>query len=117
MASVFSYIGFAWRIILKLWHYFVHGFAIFIASIMFYSIYHQAELIHLITFLRNSPSENIAEIIRVITYYCIALTVIAVAISIAAKGIPGCVWETNNIVRLRYRGWVYSNAIRSLADL
>ncbi|EFJ5374110.1 hypothetical protein AFM41_004430 [Escherichia coli] len=103
VASVFCYIGFAWRIILKLWHYFVHGFAIFIASIMFYSIYHQAELIHLITFLRNSPSENIAEIIRVITYYCIALTVIAVAISIAAKGIPIFVSATEIAINKKIR--------------
>ncbi|HEA8959839.1 TPA: hypothetical protein RXQ35_004672, partial [Escherichia coli] len=29
----------------------------------------------------------------------------------------GCVWETNNIVRLRYRGWVYSRAIRRFQGL
>jgi len=29
----------------------------------------------------------------------------------------GCVWETYNIVRLRYRGRVYSRAIGGLAGL
>ncbi len=103
VASVFSYIGFALRIIIMLWNYFVHSFAIFIAFIMFYSFYHHEELTHLITFLRNSPSENITEIIRVIAYYCITLTVIAVAISIVAKGIPIFVSATEIAINKKIR--------------
>ncbi|HFN4413756.1 TPA: hypothetical protein ACHFYU_004766 [Escherichia coli] len=36
---------------------------------------------------------------------------------IRLPAILGCVWETNNIVRLRYRGWVYSRAIRRFQGL
>ncbi len=38
-------------------------------------------------------------------------------VSLPYSTYEGCVWETYNIVRLRYCGRVYSYAIRSLADL
>lgn len=103
VASVFSYIGFVWRIILRLWHYFVQGFTIFIAFFMLYSLYHQAELTQLITELRNSPSEHIAEIIRTITKTCIILTVIAVTLSILIQGTPVFVSATENAINKKIR--------------
>ena len=103
VASVFSYIGFVWRLILRVWHYFVHGFSVIIAFFMLYSLYHQAELAQLITELRNAPSEHIAEIIRTITNTCIILTVFAVILSILIKGTPVFVSATENAINRKIR--------------
>lgn len=103
VASAFSYMGFVWRMILRLWHYFVQGFSVFIAFFMLYSLYHQAEVTQLITELRNAPSEHIAEIIRTITNTCILLTVIAAMLSIFIKGTPVFVSATENAINKKIR--------------
>lgn len=103
VASVFSYIGFVWRLILRVWHYFVQGFSVIIAFFMLYSVHHQAELTQFITDLRNSDSENIAEFIRTITYTCIIMTVIAAILSIFTKGSPVFVSATENAINKRIR--------------
>lgn len=103
VASVFSYIGFVWRMIQRFWHYFVQTISIFIALFLLYFFQNQAELPQLITELRNAPSQHIAQIINTITYTGIVLTTIAGTLSIILKGTPAYVTATENAINKKIR--------------
>ncbi|ECC1675615.1 hypothetical protein FNX24_21680 [Salmonella enterica] len=103
IASVFSYISFVWKLILRLWHYFVHGISVIVALFMLYSLYHQVEVTQLINELRNANSEYISEMIREITTTCIILTLIAAILSILIQGTPVFVSATENAINKKIR--------------
>lgn len=103
VASVFSYVGFVWRIVIRLCSYFVQSFAVIIALFMLYSSFHSVETTQFITELRNTPSERIAEAIRSITNICVILTSIACALSIFIKGIPVFVSASENGINKKIR--------------
>ncbi|KAA6093900.1 hypothetical protein [Pantoea sp. B_9] len=103
IASVFSYIGFSWRVILILWNYFVQSLCIFMVIFLLYFFHHQTELTQLITDLRNASSQHIAEIIRTITNTCVVLTVIAGSLSVCIKGTPVYVSATESAINKKIR--------------
>ncbi len=103
IASIFSYIGFVWRMILRLWHYFIQTLSIFTVLFLLYFFQNQTELAQLITELRNAPSLHIAEIIRTITYTCLILTAIAGMLSILLKGTPAYVTATEKAINKKIR--------------
>lgn len=103
VASVFSYVGFVRRIVIRLWSYFVQSFAVIIAIFMLYSLFHSAEVTQFVTELRNAPSERIAEAIRSITNICVLLTVIACTLSCFIKGTPVFVSASENGINKKIR--------------
>ncbi|EKQ8286760.1 hypothetical protein P6Y92_004792 [Salmonella enterica] len=103
VASVFSYIGFVWKFIIRLWSYFVQCFSVLFALFMLYSLSHPSEITQFIEQIRSLPSENIAYGIRALTNTCILVTIMAYALSFFLKGAPVFVSATENAINKKIR--------------
>ncbi|EIB3086664.1 hypothetical protein ACM3MO_004946 [Escherichia coli] len=103
VAVVFSYVGFVWKFIIRLWSYFVQSFAVIIALSMLYFFSHPAETTQFVIELRNASSETIAEGIRSVTNICVFLTIIASTLSFFIKGTPVYVSASENSINKKIR--------------
>ncbi|EJF6879695.1 hypothetical protein M8213_002219 [Escherichia coli] len=91
ISAVFSYVGFIWKFIIKLWVYFAQSIAVIIAFSMLYFFTHLGETTQFVTELRNASSETIAEAIHSVANICVFVTVIACTLNLLIKGIPAFV--------------------------
>lgn len=103
VAAVFSYVGFAWKFIIRLWSYFVQCFSVLFALFMLYSLSHPAEITQFIDEMRSLPSESIANGIRSLTNTCILVTIMSYALSFFLKGSPVFVSATENAINKKIR--------------
>ncbi|NWA64093.1 hypothetical protein HX773_24655 [Pantoea sp. B9002] len=103
VAAVFSYVGFVWKFIIRLWSYFVQCFSVLFALFMLYSLFHPAEITQFIDEMRSLPSENIANGIRSLTNICILVTIMSYAISFLLKGSPVFVSASENAINKKIR--------------
>lgn len=102
VASVFSYVSFVWKLIVRLWTYFVQSFTVILAlSMLFFSL--SPEATQFVTELQNAPSETIVEAIRSVTNICVFLTIIAFALSPFIKGAPIFVSVSENAINQKIR--------------
>ncbi|HHN9152361.1 TPA: hypothetical protein ACP7Q6_004234 [Escherichia coli] len=102
IASVFSYVSFAWKLIARLCAYFVQSFTVVIAlSMLFFS--HSPEATQFVTELQNAPSETIVEVIRSVTKICVFLSIIVFALSLFIKGAPIFVSASENAINQKIR--------------
>lgn len=88
IASVFSYLRFVWKFIVKLWSYFVQCFSVLFAMFMLYSLFHTAEITQFINEMRSLPSESIANGIVSLTQLSVSVTFIGCFLSFLIKGTP-----------------------------
>nr|WP_241390874.1 hypothetical protein [Serratia proteamaculans]ULG18510.1 hypothetical protein Man4p2_00040 [Serratia proteamaculans] len=98
VAAVFSYVGFVWKFIIRLWSYFVQCFSVLFALFMLYALSHPAEITQFIDEIRSLPSEIIANGIRSLTNICILMTIMGYALSFFLKGMPVFVSATENAI-------------------
>lgn len=103
IASVFSYIGFFWRFIIRLWSFFVKGFSLLCTIFILYYFLHPAELTQFINEMRSLPSEIIAAGFRLVTNICLVLTFISCSLSLLLEGKPLFVSATENAVNKKIR--------------
>ncbi|ENU7100583.1 hypothetical protein ACFICF_004528 [Salmonella enterica] len=103
VAAVFSYVGFVWKFIIRLWSYFVKSFTVLFALFMLYSFFHPVELAQFINEMRSLSSENIANGVRSVTNICILLTIISCALSLFFKGVPVFVSASENAINKKIR--------------
>ncbi|MCS6721222.1 hypothetical protein NOM68_06555 [Proteus mirabilis] len=103
VSSVFSYVGFIWKIINRLWSYFVQSFAVLIALFMIYSIFNFAEVAQLVNELRNASSDSIAKYIVLVANISILLTITGCVISFFIQGYPLFVSASENAINKKVR--------------
>nr|WP_241390895.1 hypothetical protein [Serratia proteamaculans]ULG18482.1 hypothetical protein Man4p2_00012 [Serratia proteamaculans] len=103
VAAVFSYVGFVWKFIIRLWSYFVQCFSVLFALFMLYALSHPAEITQFIDEIRSLPSEIIANGIRSLTNICILMTIMGYALSFFLKGMPVFVSATENAINKKIR--------------
>ncbi|ELE4368138.1 hypothetical protein VRR38_004700 [Salmonella enterica] len=103
VAAVFSYVGFVWKFINRVWSYFIYSFTVLFALFMLYSFSHPAELTQFIDGLRSLPSEDIAKGIRTVIYICVVVTIICSALSFFLIGKPVFVSATENAINKEIR--------------
>lgn len=103
IASVFSYAGFIWKFIARLWSYFVQCFSVLFALFMLYSFFHSSELALSIDEFRSLPSKSIADGIISITNICILLTITASFLSYFFKGRPVFISPIENAINKKIR--------------
>ncbi|WP_133462489.1 hypothetical protein [Scandinavium goeteborgense] len=101
--SVLSYMRFGCRIAIRLWSFFVQSFSVIIALFMLYSIFNLPDVTQYINEVRNLPSQNIAEGIRLVANLCVTLMFIVFPISIFIKGVPVFVSATENAINKKIR--------------
>ncbi|HHI5971645.1 TPA: hypothetical protein ACP6KL_004730 [Escherichia coli] len=102
-ASVFRYFGFAFRLLSRMWHYFVQSFVVLFALIMLYSYFNPHELTGFIEGLRNQPAENIVNLIRLFTLAAMTITFLSGLLSIFIKGMPVYVSAAEDAINNKIR--------------
>ncbi|EQO56125.1 hypothetical protein G718_04946 [Escherichia coli HVH 43 (4-2173468)] len=103
IASVFSYVRFVWKFIIKLWSYFVQCFSVLFAMFMLYSLFHTAEITQFIDEMRSLPSESIANGIVSLTQLSVLVTFIGCFLSFLIKGTPVFVSASEDAINKKIR--------------
>ncbi|EGS4262587.1 hypothetical protein P0664_004767 [Salmonella enterica] len=103
VTAVFNCVRYIWKLIIRLWSYFVQSFTVIIALSMFYFSSHPAEATQFVTELRNASSEELASAIRSVTNLCFFLTIIACLLSLFIKGTPVFVSASENAINRKIR--------------
>lgn len=103
ISSVLYSFRFIFRLLSRVWHYFVQSFIILFVIFMVYSYFHPNELTEFVEGIRNKPSGNITESLRLITQYCMTITVIVSVLTFLLNGTPIYVSATENAINNKIR--------------